>query len=334
MFVRLSILLRCRLATHRPSCSGHLSQPFIGACLGALLLVAPSFAQAESAAILISAEQLAESLTAAEPDIVLLDTREQDQFGQARIAGARWVDTNAWRTKTFEPNGLNERVFWSEELGKLAISKEKKIVVIGGTLPEAARLWWLLRYFGMNNVLLLDGGHSAWQAAGLPIENGASTTADSNPPEGTSSASEIDFQEELLATIQDLSPESLELSKSKIIDNRSIGEYTGTRGIGARTGHIPEAFHLEWQKFIGEDGKFLPPESIKKILEEVQVDLNQPLVTHCQSGGRSSVAAFALTLAGAKQVKNFYGGWAEYGNAVTLPVEKAEKEAKEVEPEK
>jgi len=327
MFIRLPILLRRRLAGHRPSCSGHLSRRLIGACLGALLLVAPSFAQAESAAILISPEQLAESLTAAEPDIVLLDTREPEQFGQAHITGARWVDTNAWRTKTFEPNGLNERAFWSEELGKLAISKEKKIVVIGGALPESARLWWLLRYFGMTNVLLLDGGHSAWQAAGLPVENGASAATESNPADGTSTASEIEFQEELLATIQDVTPESRALSSCLIIDNRSTGEYTGTRGIGARTGHIPAACHLEWQKFIGEDGKFLPPEAIKKLLEEVEVDLNQPLVTHCQSGGRSSVAAFALELAGAKQVKNFYGGWAEYGNAVTLPVEKAEKKA-------
>jgi thiosulfate/3-mercaptopyruvate sulfurtransferase len=323
------------LASYSPCFHRHLNfrsvtgQRLVGVWFTALVLLAPSVTQAEPAAILVSAEQLAKKLQAGETELILLDIREPEQFAQAHIAGALRVDTNKWRSKTFEPNGLTERAFWSTELGQLGISKAKKIIVIGGALPESARLWWLLRYFGMPNVLLLDGGYSAWQAAGLPVENGDSANGLStvSTSEDAAATNEIDFQEELLATLQDVSPEALELSQSKIIDNRSTGEYTGTRGIGARTGHIPTACHLEWQKFIGEDGKFLPPEAIKKLLEEAQVDLNQPLVTHCQSGGRSSVAAFALELAGAKQIKNFYGGWAEYGNAVTLPVEQAEKKA-------
>ncbi len=285
------------------------------------LVLIPMVAKSETAAILMTAELLSKSIE--QPNLVVLDIRDEEPFAKEHIAGARRIDTNAWRAKTHEPNGLNEKEFWSEELGKLGLTQEQTIVIIGGPIPESARMWWLLRYLGLKNVQLLDGGHKAWVAAGLPVVSNAD---DSSAIQVTEPV--IEFQENLIARLDDVSPDSLADSNCKIIDNRSDGEYTGTRGIGARTGHIPDAIHLEWQKFVDEDGKFLPAESIRKTLAEAQIELDQPLITHCQSGGRSSVAALALELAGAKSVKNFYGGWSVYGDAVTLPVEKSEIQSK------
>ena len=49
-------------------------------------------------------------------------------------------------------------------------------------------------------------------------------------------------------------------------------------------------------------------------------DVSKPAVTHCQSGGRASVLAFTLELMGARDVRNYYKSWAEWGNADDTPV--------------
>jgi thiosulfate/3-mercaptopyruvate sulfurtransferase len=132
----------------------------------------------------------------------------------------------------------------------------------------------------------------------------------------------VDFQTERLGTLADVTP-AQGSEECQILDNRSEAEFSGARGVGNRTGHIPGARHLEWKRFTDEQGKFLPADALRALLNEQGIDLGTTIVAHCQTGGRSSVAVFALELAGVPNVKNYYPGWSEYANMLTAPVEQS-----------
>ena len=89
------------------------------------------------------------------------------------------------------------------------------------------------------------------------------------------------------------------------------------------TSAIPGAVHLEWRELIDPSThRFKSPDELGKLFKEKNIDLQKPIVTHCQSGGRAAVMAFALELMGAKDVSNYYKSWAEWGNADNTPIVK------------
>ncbi len=249
--------------------------------------------------------------------LLILDIRSRDDFVQEHIPGSVWVDAEGWRNKTFEQTGLTDKDYWQEALRNAGIKSNSRIVVAGESLPEISRMWWLLKYFGANHVQVIDGGYAAWKKAELPTESG-------EPKLGETGDIEVAFKPEMIAVVDDLMPEALTEGKVRILDNRSTAEFTGARGVGTRTGHVPGSVHLEWTKLLDEDRKFLPVEEISKLLQEHGVSADEPIVTLCQTGGRSCVAALALEIVGAKQVKNFYRGWGEYAGRLTAPVEKGD----------
>ena len=246
---------------------------------------------------------------------VVLDVRSREAFEAEHIPGSRWIDAEGWRGKTFEPTGLSDKDFWQNALRSAGIDSGDQVVVVGEAMPEISRMWWLLRYLGVKQAQVLDGGFAAWKKGDHQVEQGAPAAVDVGD-------FEVDLQGDMVAVLDDLQPQALEESGVCILDNRSTAEFTGSRGVGARTGHIPGSVHLEWNKFIDKEGKFLPKDKLIEVLKEHGVDPTKPIVTLCQTAGRSSVAALALDIVGVKQVKNYYRGWGEYAGALTVPVEK------------
>ena len=71
-----------------------------------------------------------------------------------------------------------------------------------------------------------------------------------------------------------------------------------------------------------ETGRFHPPATLQRRFSEAGIDIHRPVITHCQSGGRASVMAFAIELMGG-QAANYYRGWSEWGNTDDTPVERS-----------
>jgi thiosulfate/3-mercaptopyruvate sulfurtransferase len=125
-------------------------------------------------------------------------------------------------------------------------------------------------------------------------------------------------QDRRLATLL----EALPAKRLQIVDARSAGEHCGLTETARRNGAIPGSIHLEWSDVVDrETQRVKSPEELKKLFQDKGIDLEKPVVTHCQSG-RASVLAFALELMGARDVRNYYRSWAEWGNADDTPVEK------------
>jgi thiosulfate/3-mercaptopyruvate sulfurtransferase len=83
---------------------------------------------------------------------------------------------------------------------------------------------------------------------------------------------------------------------------------------------MPAACHLEWNNLVGKDGRFLPEPDLRAKLEKAGVRPGEPVITHCQGGGRASVNAFVLERLG-YPTRNYYESWADWGNAEDTPVE-------------
>ena len=106
----------------------------------------------------------------------------------------------------------------------------------------------------------------------------------------------------------------------QIIDARSGKEFCGEDKRAKRGGAIPAAKHLEWSDLLDKDGRFKSADELAKLFKEHEISVKEPAVTYCQSGGRAAVMAFALELMGAKDVRNYYRSWSEWGNDPDTPV--------------
>lgn len=245
---------------------------------------------------------------------VILDVRSEDAYEKAHIPSARRVDQDVWKSAF---GGGTDAEGWSRRIGELGIDEDTAVVVYDDVgMKDAARIWWLLRFWGVDKARLLNGGWKTWTAMERP-------TSDKRTPPAT----QTDFQADPITkrlTDKGQILDLLEGGKLQIVDARSFGEFCGVEpGKNKRGGAIPGAKHLEWSDLIdAETHRFKSPAEIRTLLSKAGIDLNRTTATHCQSGGRASVMAFGLELMGAKDVRNYYKGWSEWGNADDTPVER------------
>lgn len=180
---------------------------------------------------------------------------------------------------------------------------------------DAARIWWVLRYWGVEDVRVLNGGWSGWKDGKYPVEK-AENVAKAVRFEAKARTARLATKNQLL--------ESLKGGTLQIVDARSEKEFCGTEKLtNKRAGAIPGAKQLEWSDLIDEKShRFKPAAELRKLFADAGIALDRPTATHCQSGGRAAVMAFGLELMGAKEVGNYYSSWSEWGNAEDTPVVK------------
>ncbi|WP_104172319.1 sulfurtransferase [Arthrobacter sp. Y81] len=152
----------------------------------------------------------------------------------------------------------------------------------------AARLWWMLRNAGLSTVFLLDGGLSAWRAAGYPVEGGleqaslgdVTLTDGAMPVIGAAQAAEWP-------------------GRGVLLDARAGERYRGEiEPVDPRAGHIPGAVSAPTTGNIGSDGLFLPPEELRDRFTALGVRPDVPTAVYCGSGVTAAHEIAALEIAG------------------------------------
>ncbi len=245
------------------------------------------------------------------PHLRLLDVRSKENYDKGHLPGAVWVDTKAVRSLTSKPAGFGDGQAWQAWITPLGIEADSEILIADGDRQlDAARLWWLLRYLGVEQVGLIDGNVALWQAQGRPV----TTEVPKVKPTGF----HVRFRKEVIANRDDVAT-ALKEGKGQVVDARTIAEYTGERKSSKRGGHIPTACRLEWSDLVGKDGRFLGEADLRSKVKGLGLKAGEPIITHCQGGGRASVDAFVLERLGHK-ARNYYLGWSDWGNADDTPV--------------
>lgn len=198
---------------------------------------------------------------------------------------------------------------------------KKSLVVVyddrgGGT---SARLWWLLRYCGHPDVVILNGGYPAWTDAGYSITNVI-------PPEKMGSF-EIDLQPELVVDGQWMK-EAYADPKYVIVDSRASERYLGiNEPIDPVAGHIPFAVNLPYEDNFDELMRIRSSAEILKRFEPVfRKTESRDVVVYCGSGVTAAANLAAMAHVGYDDVKLYAGSWSDWitdpGNPVATGEEK------------
>jgi thiosulfate/3-mercaptopyruvate sulfurtransferase len=266
-----------------------------------------------NAKILIEPDALAARLKDDATKLAVLDARDDKAYTAGHIPGAIRLPAAEWgKAVPDKPEA------WSKRLADLGIRRRNPVVVYGGAdVRDAARGWWLLKYAGVEDVRLLNGGFPAWEKAGGASETKVQTATPVGLAKPVVIAERLAEKKDVLDIVKDKS--------AQILDARSEGEYCGTSETAKRNGHIPGAIAIEWTELLDKDKKFKSAQDLQKLFADKKVDLDKPAVTYCQSGGRAAVLAFGLELMGAQNVRNYYKSWSEWGNADDTPIEVPKK---------
>jgi thiosulfate/3-mercaptopyruvate sulfurtransferase len=286
----------------------------VGLLLATALTADPAYPRPD---LLLEPAELAKPEVAKQ--FIVLDVRPKARYQAGHVPGALSVDPATW-ARAFQDG--RDGVDWGKRLGGLGIATVTKVAVYDDSFAkDAARVWWILRYWGVADVRLLNGGLPAWKAAGLPL-----STEDAPAPAQVSvplqpAANRLARQADVLEMVRQ--------KAGQLVDARSEGEFCGTAETAKRNGAIPGAKHLEWSDLLDpKSQRFKPAPEIQQLFQDAGIDPAKPATTYCQSGGRASVMAFALELMGAKDVRNYYASWAEWGNREDTPIEPGKKAEK------
>src|SRR4051812_12691951 len=160
----------------------------------------------------------------------LLDARSKADYEKGHIPGAVWVDAKAAQTLAARPGGLTDKAAWEAWLAPLGIAPGSEVLVYDDQRQrEAARVWWLLRYLGLEHVGLIDGHFPYWQRTGRPVMV--------EVPKVEPRPIKVAFRADRHATREDVLA-ALGKGATHVIDARSRGEYAGEARMSKRGGHI------------------------------------------------------------------------------------------------
>ena len=243
-------------------------------------------------------------------------------YAEAHIPGAIGFDWKKDLQDQVKRDFLGPAEF-GELFGSRGISNDHTIVLYGDRNNWfAAYTYWYLKYYGHDNVRLMNGPREKWISEGRP------TSTDVPSYEGqTFNAREGDesiraYRDEVLAALD---------SNTSLVDVRSPQEYSGEliamagyEQEGAqRAGHIPGAASVPWAQAVKEDGTFKGADELRELYSDRGVVNGNPIIAYCRIGERSAHTWFVLhELLGQNDVKNYDGSWTEWGNMVAVPIEK------------
>jgi thiosulfate/3-mercaptopyruvate sulfurtransferase len=258
---------------------------------------------------------------AADANVRIVDMR-QGGYAAGHVPGAVYLSPVAIRDANSAPAFLPTPAAFEAMMARLGISDATRVVVYderGGIY--AARLWWILNYFGHSNVALMNGGWIKWTAENRPVLSGVEGPAATGTPVPASARFTARPQPKWLATASDVVA-AIGKPGVRIIDARTVAEIEGRelRNI-KRGGFVPSSIPIYWEDLLDPQKKtFRPAEELKKIYEDRGIVPTQEVIAYCQVGMRASVDLFALHLLGYDKLRNYYGAWEEWGNRDDLPV--------------
>jgi thiosulfate/3-mercaptopyruvate sulfurtransferase len=274
----------------------------------------------------VSTQWLSEHLS--DPSVCVVDAtvhlpdtgrNAREEYLSEHIPGALFFDLE----RIADPENPLPRKFpprerFAQEVGALGIDNHTHVVAYDTLgLYSAARVWWLFRHYGYDDVSVLDGGLKAWKAEKCPLEAGeAKAPAAKKFVPGK--------ERNLLA----LWPDVLKASKDRdtqILDARTAGRFAGTeqdRYPGTRPGHIPNSRNLYWANLLEpESRKLLPVDEIRQRLQKAGIEPDRPVTLTCGSGLTACILALGLHLSGRDDWRVYDGSWDEWGRRSDLPVE-------------
>lgn len=245
----------------------------------------------------------------------------RQQYHAGHIPGAHYADLNKDLSGPHMPgqtgrHPLPDKPSFTKTLQHWGIEGDTPVICYddsGGCF--AARAWWLLKWAGVENASVLDGGFSAWKKAQLPLQT--------TPPEATSHTSQFlpQFNDKLHVDASDvieILARAPETNARTIIDARGADRFRGeNETIDPIAGHIPTALCMPFSENLDENGFFKSSEALKTRFEPYATD---ETIIYCGSGVTACHNILACITAGLPWPKLYPGSWSDWITDTSRPM--------------
>ena len=243
-----------------------------------------------------------------------LDGRSgHDAYLAGHVPGAVFIDLDGEITGRAPGAGrhpLPERVAFERAMRQAGVEGGGRVVVYDDQSGfTAGRLWWLLRYFGHEDVAVLDGGLRAW---GEPLEREERRLEPggfvASPPEEGMKA---DYDQ-----VRSLDPSTV------LLDARAGERYRGEveEALDPRAGHIPGARSAPWGGNLDGDGRFRSAPELRRRFEALGVRSGEEVVAYCGSGVSACHDLLAMEVAGLSGARLYPGSWSDWSRRQGAPI--------------
>lgn len=240
-----------------------------------------------------------------------LDARDQAAFDAGHAPGAVRVPLDEWdkAAKAGEP-GFSAAAYWNEAFAALGVDSSVTAVTYDtGAMTNAARVWFILQFFGAKAVIVNGGWPALAAAGGLPTA-AAPAKGGFHGVAGAGSVGVVD-RETLKRQLG---------GEAHVFDTRTRAEFTGEDARNRpRSGHLPGARHLSHVDLM-ENGVVRPAAALREMLERAGFGAADHIVTHCEGGGRAALGAAAAARAGFGDVRVYYHSFADWVRDESCPV--------------
>lgn len=167
----------------------------------------------------------------------------------------------------------------------------------------AARAWWILKWAGIDNVVILDGGQQEWERAGHQTLGGPGNLA------SYSQSMKAQPGQMPTATIDDVKAHT-----GLLIDAREPNRFAGKKEhLDLKAGHIPGAINIPTREVLDEYDRFKPAEELKQIFASHGItEDTSDMIIYSGSGNHSAQVIVAMAIAGLQIPKHYIGGWSQW----------------------
>ena len=279
----------------------------------------------QSQSPLISAAELHKGLGSS--DLVILDLGpEKEDYDKGHIAGARYVDwvDDITDLEQSERYNVADRDKIQALLRRVGATSDSRIVLYDDMDTRVStRMYWTLKYYGVESLQILNGGRRAWKAAGKEFTSDATTVTVSNI--------KLEKANQKMSIDIDSIADRLQDPKVSLIDGRPVKQFSGeeagkvfhTGALHEKKGHIPGAVNIFWKDNFNSDGTFKSKEELEKLYKDVTG--SEEVVTYCNEGLHAAPPWFVMSeLLGHGNVRVYDSSLSEWANS-DRPMEKSGK---------
>ncbi len=246
--------------------------------------------------------------------VVIIDCNNIDDYAKVHITNS----LNIWHEDLYKKEGGIDGVLKSnDELAKIFASKGVSntstiLLYDAGSNKYSGRLYWILKYLGVKDVKIINGGMGEWQKNRLPVTKAPGKIVAANFQSAPNAS--------IYANIQQVKKASSD-PKSVLVDVRDIGEFKGTEGTTKRKGHIPSAVNIEYKKVQNASGILKTKEELEKIFTAAGVTPDKEVILYCTTSVRAGVVFMVLkTILNYPNVKVYDGAYNEWEADSANPV--------------
>ena len=296
---------------------------YLYASLALFLSLALTSVQAATYQPLVEATELNEVL-AADQQLQIIDIRSAEDYAAGHIPGAISAPYGQWRGPAHNPGQLADNLYFETLVRQLGLTDQQPIVVYSSGVDEtdfgaAARVYWTLKYLGLTDLSVLNGGFQQWQLAQHAISNDATQVSASQLTVQNNSKLVIS-KDQLLEKItqQDTTYQLLDARPPLFYQGQVKAPTASTGGTIATAQNTP---FTQW--FNDNDTRIRPVAEIKELVRSQGLDQAQETVSFCNTGHWAATNWFVLSeLAGLKDVRLYPASLAEWTqDKKSLPME-------------